>query len=695
LGRKTAGKDGRLKLAIGLVFLVALVLRVVYIVDLQASPLVELPVLDELYHIEWARELAEGDWIGSEVFFRAPLYPYLLGVLLAAFGGSLLAARLVQAVLGAMVPMAVYALARRTLGEREAWISAAAAALYPVFIYFNNELLIVSLIVLLDVLLLTAVLRADQSPTHGRWFGAGLLAGASTIARPSVAVFLPFLFVWMLARARTAGAAGVTGSRAATWREAWKRAGVGFSLLLAGVAVLVLPITLRNYAVGRDFVPVASQGGINFFIGNNAGSDGASAVLPVLGESWENEDAVRVAETQRGRKLRPSEVSDFWYDKGREFLLENPGQALRLYVRKFVFYWDSYETANNKDIYYFGGMSPVFRWLSWLNFGVVAPLAILGMLVLTRRNAGVGLMVGFVLSYMCGVLLFFVNARFRLPTVPFLIILGAGAVVWLVDLARRRSFRPVALAALLLVGVGWFVHHDFYGTHGGHRAQTHLTLGRASAAQGRLEEAVEEYRRAVELHPGYAKALNSMGLALDELGREDEALSAFLEAAESDSDLASARNNIGNLLMRRGDLEGAARWFEEAIELDSLTYQAYMNLAMIRAQQGDLAEAERLLRSSVVAEPEFEEGWDALGRVLEETGRFQEAAVAYSRAISTNPDYASAHHNLGVLLAMAGRYEEALVHLEAAARLAPGDPRIEQNLAQTRQLLAARRAGGD
>jgi Flp pilus assembly protein TadD len=452
-------------------------------------------------------------------------------------------------------------------------------------------------------------------------------------------------------------------------------------------------VTLRNYVVERDFVPIASQGGINFFIGNNSTSDGASAVLPVLGESWENEDAVRVAEFHRGRDLKPSEVSDFWYERGREFLLGSPGAATGLYVRKFVLFWDSFELANNKDIYFFGGMSPVFRWLRWLNFGIMAPLAVLGMFFTVRRNKAAMLAALFILSYMAGVLLFFVNARFRLPIVPFLILFASAAVLRLCGLAARGKVKELLLALLALAGIGLFVNHDFYNTHAGDRAQTHMTLGRASAAQGMHEDAVREYRRAIEISPGYAKAYNSMGLALEELGRGDEALSAYLSSAEKDSSLASVRNNIGSFLLGRGEVAEAMTWFEEAIALDQYMEQAHMNLSMVLAQEGDLARAEYHLKCAVTADPRFKEAWDALGRVFEETGRFPEAAGAYARAVEVDPTYAQARHDLGVVLAMAGRYEEALRELEEARRLSPNDPGIAANLARLRELMAARRGG--
>lgn len=660
-------------------FALALVLRVVYVLELRGSPLAGFPVLDELYHVDWASALAGGDWLGSEVFFRAPLYPYTLGLLFAAFDGSLLAARLTQAAYAALVPVAVYFLGRRVFGARVGLAGGILGAVYPFFIYYSHELLIVSLIVLLDVALVLAALRADQSGRGRAWLLVGLVAGASAVARPNVLIFLPALFIWMWWKdlPRPGGERGRTVRAVA--------------LVVVGVAAVVLPVTARNYAVGSDFVPIASQGGINFFIGNNTASDGASAVLPVLGESWENEDVERIAEAHLGRELKPSEVSDFWYARGREFLLEHPAKAAALYLRKLVLFWDSYELANNKDIYYFGKMSFVFRALSWLHFGVIAPLAILGIFVSVRRNRGAMLMLLFALSYMFGVVLFFVSARFRLPVVPFLILFAASGGEWLIEQVRLRRARQLLLAASALIVLAVFVNHDFYSTHAGDRAQTHMTLGRVAAAKGMHSDALDEYRRAIEISPNYAKAYNSMGLALEQLGRDDEALDSYMKAARIDSGLAMASNNIGSLLLRRGDVEKAESWFRKAIEIDQYLEQAHMNLAVILAEGGRLEEAEYHLSCAVTAEPDFVEAWHALGKVLEHTERLPEAATAYARAVSIDPSYAPARHDLGVVLAMAGRYEEALRHLEVASGLRPGDRNIAANLARVRQLLAAER----
>ena len=85
----------------GWVFLAALALRLLHVWALERAPLAELLLGDASAYDAWARRIAAGDWLGREVFYQAPLYPYLLGVWYALAGPGLLALRALQAVLGA------------------------------------------------------------------------------------------------------------------------------------------------------------------------------------------------------------------------------------------------------------------------------------------------------------------------------------------------------------------------------------------------------------------------------------------------------------------------------------------------------------------------------------------------------------------------------------------------------------------
>jgi tetratricopeptide (TPR) repeat protein len=678
-------------------FLGAWLLRFAYVLHLQASPLADVPMLDELYHVEWAKALAAGDWIGSAVFFRAPLYPYLLGVVFRFSEGSLFAARVVQSVYGALTPVVVYLIARRLTPPRCAFAAGAVAAAYPFFLYFDNELLIVSLIVLLDSLALLFLLRADERPTWGRWAMAGAVLGLSAVARPNVLVFVPFIFLWAWWSEARRAAAGGDSERCAGSRTTpivcsppWRAAALRFLVLGAAVAAVVAPVTLRNFLVERDSVLIASQGGVNFYIGNNPWADGIAAVVPELGEAWEYEDAVLLAQEDAGRELAPSEVSAWWYARGRAFIRDRPGAAARLYLKKLVLFWNRFELANNKDVYYFGAYSPLFRSLSWLSFGLVAPLGLVGMVVLFRRRECALLSV-FVLSYMGSVLLFFVNARFRLPVVPALIVLAVAGAAWVLERIRQRQWRRLTPALALLAALLVFSNADPYGTHVGDRAQTHNTIGLAHASRGRYEDAVRSYGLALELSPGYAGAMNNMGRALEEKGRTSEAETMYRRAAAADTTLATAPNNLGVLALRRGDAGAAREAFLEAVARDPRLPEARVNLGALHFREGRLEDAEREMEAAVALRPSFAEAWNALGRVYEESDEPAKAIAAYSRAVAIEPGFADAHNNLAIVLARTGQYDEALMELDEALRLRPGDRRFEANRELVLRLMRGER----
>ena len=77
----------------------AVATRVLYLIQIRASPLFDYLHLDPLYYVEWGRRVAGGAWLGDQVFEQSPLYPYLLGAFFSLFGdgdGSLLLLRLLQ-----------------------------------------------------------------------------------------------------------------------------------------------------------------------------------------------------------------------------------------------------------------------------------------------------------------------------------------------------------------------------------------------------------------------------------------------------------------------------------------------------------------------------------------------------------------------------------------------------------------------
>jgi len=161
-------------------------------------------------------------------------------------------------------------------------------------------------------------------------------------------------------------------------------------------------------------------------------------------------------------------------------------------------------------------------------------------------------------------------------------------------------------------------------------AQALFDAGNAHQAAGRLLEAVDSYRRAIELAPGVAATHNNLGNALMGLGRLGEAEASYRRSLELDPGLHEAHSNLGNVL---NDL-------------------------------GRLPEGEASCRRALALRPDFAPAHNNLGNSLRGAGRLAEAEACYRRAIELTPQFASALGNLAITLQALGRLPEA----EAAYR---------------------------
>src|SRR5689334_16413172 len=83
-----------------IIFAVAFAIRAIHIWQLTSTPFFDTLLGDANGYDQWAQRLAGGDWVGSDVFYQAPLYPYFLGVIYTIFGRDLLVVRVIQALIG-------------------------------------------------------------------------------------------------------------------------------------------------------------------------------------------------------------------------------------------------------------------------------------------------------------------------------------------------------------------------------------------------------------------------------------------------------------------------------------------------------------------------------------------------------------------------------------------------------------------
>lgn len=174
-----------------------------------------------------------------------------------------------------------------------------------------------------------------------------------------------------------------------------------------------------------------------------------------------------------------------------------------------------------------------------------------------------------------------------------------------------------------------------------------LVLSAAYLAEtGRLDRAIEHYRRALKHRPDYATAHQMLGAALVDRGELNEALQHFTELTRLRPEDADAWQMIGAIYGEKRRFDQALPHYEKALALKPDDSNIHYNMA----------------------------------NALAHLDRREESIQHYARAVELNPDDADAHNNLGVMLMEDGRFQEAARHFREVLRIRPDDQIAADNL---------------
>ena len=175
--------------------------------------------------------------------------------------------------------------------------------------------------------------------------------------------------------------------------------------------------------------------------------------------------------------------------------------------------------------------------------------------------------------------------------------------------------------------------------------EAHLGLGDFLRQQGRLDEAIVQYRKALEIEPDDVRTLNNLGNVLGLKGQDQAALAPLQKALKIQPGFAGTRVNLGNLFLH-GKPDEAIAQYRKALEIEPRNAEIHYNL----------------------------------GRALGLTGATDAAIAEYEKALEIRPDYADAHFNLGNRFLKAGKLDEASRHFRGAVDINPFDTAARNNL---------------
>ena len=177
--------------------------------------------------------------------------------------------------------------------------------------------------------------------------------------------------------------------------------------------------------------------------------------------------------------------------------------------------------------------------------------------------------------------------------------------------------------------------------------------------EGRFDDAVHGYRRAIESDPRDAEAHRGLALTLERLGDVDGAFDAMSTARQLRPDDCEIERGLGLLLLSKGKPEEALPHLRLAVNLDHDSVDGQLALARGLQSIGDLDGALRALDTALEIDPLRRGAKIDRASVLHSSGRVDEALVVLRAVAISDPDYDDARLRLGVVLAGEDRFEEA------------------------------------
>lgn len=199
----------------------------------------------------------------------------------------------------------------------------------------------------------------------------------------------------------------------------------------------------------------------------------------------------------------------------------------------------------------------------------------------------------------------------------------------------------------------------------------HIFLGISLYWQGKLEEAMAEYRAALDLDPENAQAHQLLGIAYAWKGEIQPALEHFQIAYKKEPNRADVNMNLGSTYGALNDYENSLFHFRRAVELEPRHPLYLYQLGSLYEFLGRDELAKESFRKSLKLYPYYEEAILALAVLSEKLGENARAKGYYNKSLSLKPGDSIARLRLVNLLLKQDKFEDTLDMIQRAFLIAP------------------------
>ncbi|MCK4401094.1 glycosyltransferase family 39 protein, partial [bacterium] len=407
-----------------IIFAFALSIRFIYLYQMRDNPMFyNIPVgLDQQRFDQFALQISNGDILGGKgIYSQSPLYPYFLALIYKLFGHRYFIVRIFQMLMGAGTCALLYLIGNRIFNRTVGVISGIICSLYGVLIFYEGELLRVTITVFLTVLLVFSITRLSKSKKAAIWLIPGIVLGLLILCRPNNIILVLFIMIWMFY---------------ATLKN--KKLLIGrFMCFSFGFLLTLTPLFIRNHVAGVNLFSMSSQGVNAFICGHDSRSPGCGLYY-VKGDTYSGKNQIQTC----FNILKTA--------------FKTPSKWFKQQMKKSIAFWNGYEIPNNSNFY----LSRKFSGLLSLplpGFVFIASMGIIGIIVSIRNWQKYLLVYLIIIGCFCSVMAFYILSRFRQPIVPFLILFTGFFIDWLWRKAKDKDFKKLVFSLLCAVFLAFLI----------------------------------------------------------------------------------------------------------------------------------------------------------------------------------------------------------------------------------------------
>jgi Flp pilus assembly protein TadD len=205
-------------------------------------------------------------------------------------------------------------------------------------------------------------------------------------------------------------------------------------------------------------------------------------------------------------------------------------------------------------------------------------------------------------------------------------------------------------------------------------------FGNALVDAGRFDDAIEQFRAASRISPGYSDPHQNLGNVLTRMGRDAEAVSEYRLAVPGNPGNANVLYNLGRALQKTGDAPGAAEAFDRALGGHSESAVVWYDLGNAFMDGGQSDKALAAFAKALALRPDYPDALLNHAGLLAQNGQGGEAILEFQELVRLEPDAADVHNDLGTLLAQSGDLAGARREFTEAVRLKPDYAEARRNL---------------